>query len=497
MTWRRFELGGLLGSFFEVRADGADLRVKIGSGGRNAREQVRKQASAEAAQAELERLVAAHVAKGYVEVQPLARSALEIAATAATRAAERERLEREQAEHAAREAEAQRQAELQRLRGVVRISANPELEAQCEASPDDPMPWSVYADWLAEQGDPRGLVAAHELRGDARGAAALLALHREALCGTDLPFEVTFRHGFARAITIGNPVSRSIYALGPRAHDNREQRSPSPEYPEDIALADLVATILDAPIGRFVDEVRTGLATYGGENDWGPTLAAIARSRRGPHVRVVRLDNFGYDDYMLHYVEVGDLSPVRDLPRLEALHVRGEPTAWRDLALPQLRRLVRETCRLTRDELAQIYAMPWPELAHLDLWFGSREYGVDVELGDLAPILDGRAFPRLGHLGIVNCDLLEELIPVLARSHLLPRLYSLDLSMGTLAVAGVEQLVAHAQHFRHLAAIELADNYLDRDDAERLTAVLDNVVVGAQRVLDDDEEAQRYVAEYE
>lgn len=91
----------------------------------------------------------------------------------------------------------------------------------------------------------------------------------------------------------------------------------------------------------------------------------------------------------------------------------------------------------------------------------------------------------------MNCDMLDELVPVLARSCVLPRLYSLDLSMGTLVDPDV--LVRDAAAFRHLAALELGGNLLDGDAADRITAVLDNVVIGAQR----DDDGDRYVAEYE
>jgi uncharacterized protein (TIGR02996 family) len=484
--WRRFELGGLLGSFFEVRADGLELRVKVGSGARNAREQVRLQVSAEAARAELERLVAAHLAKGYVEVAPLPeRPAAQLASTARDRAAERDRLEREQAERDARAAEEVRLAELRRRRGIVRLCTNPELEAQCEAAADDdPSPWSVYADWLLEHSDPRGLVASHVQRGDHRGAAELLELHREALCGTAAPARFTLHHGFARALTLGNEAQR-----------------------DGGDLAAVVAMILGAPIGRFVDEVRTGLAAFGDDNSWERTLGAILDSPRAPHVRTVRFDNYDYDDCMMHWVRIGDLSRLAALPRLEAVHVRGDEVTWGTLALPTLRRFVRESCTLRLTELAQICAAPWPALEHLELWFGSRYYGVDITGHDLAPLLAGTAFPRLGHLGLVNCDLVEEMLPALAGSALLPRLYSLDLSKGTISRRGAAVLAQHAPAFRHLAAIDLTDNFLARDDAACITAVLDNVVIGPQRELDEDEPddddgdgndgAYRYVAEYE
>jgi len=475
--WRRFELGGLLGSFFEVKLEGAELRVKIGSGARNAREQVRKQPTAAAARVELERLVAAHVARGYVEVAPFAeRASPELAPLSSERRRTFDELQRERAEHSAREAEEARQAELRARRGIVAIAADRELEAQCEASPEDPAPWAIYADWLIEQSDPRGLVAQHELRGDRAGAAELFALHRETLCfSADASATFAFRHGFASGMTIGNTQRRG-----------------------GAWLSELVATLLAAPIGRFIESVRTGLSGFGSENTWQPTLAAILRSPRAAHLRELRFDNYNYDDCMMHWVDIGDLSALHALPRLESLHVRGDNVTWGELALPRLRRLVRESCTLKRPEVAQICRSSWPALEHLELWFGMRDFGCSVQISDLEPILAATAMPRLGHLGIINCELVEQLIPVLAKSRLLPQLYSLELSMGTLGEQGATLLAHHAGAFRHLASLDLSSNLLEPAASERIAAALDNVVIGPQREFDGDpEEDYRYVAEHE
>ena len=149
------------------------------------------------------------------------------------------------------------------------------------------------------------------------------------------------------------------------------------------------------------------------------------------------------------------------------------------IALPNLRTFIRESCSLRASEVEAIASADWPNLEHLEIWTGSTIDGGTVALRHLVPILAGRGLPALRHLGIVNSDLAEELVPALARSTLLGQLDSLDLSRG--AMARADALVEHAGAFRHLASLDLRKNVLAPDEIVRIRAVLDNVITTDQR----------------
>lgn len=356
------------------------------------------------------------------------------------------------------------------------VHANPVLEAECEASRDAADAWAVYADWLIAHGDIRGEIAALQAAGRAAEARRLLGTHLRELCGTDtgkLAFE--FRHGFA--------VHCSI----------------SVDRDGDDLLEDVTRMVLASPIGRFLESLRFGLAGQGDENDWGPTLHAVASSPRAAHVRALRFDLYDYLVSELSWTPFGDFTGVwPKLPALELLHIRsGAGGTLGELDLPNLVTFIRESGGLAQAELDAIVAARWPRLAHLELWFGSRMYGAEGELASIRPILAGGRLPALRHLGLVNCEFIEDAIPELARSAILPRLESLDLSKGVLARRGADALVAHAPAFRHLAAIDLDANFLSDSDLARLRDVLDNVVPGKQRERDEDDDEDdddRYAA---
>ncbi|HEY0254216.1 MAG TPA: WGR domain-containing protein, partial [Kofleriaceae bacterium] len=67
---RRFERPGIPGDFFEIRVDGPNLFVRLGPRGRETSERMRPQATPEAAAAEMQRLILAHLANDYAEVVP-------------------------------------------------------------------------------------------------------------------------------------------------------------------------------------------------------------------------------------------------------------------------------------------------------------------------------------------------------------------------------------------------------------------------------------------
>jgi uncharacterized protein (TIGR02996 family) len=359
------------------------------------------------------------------------------------------------------------------------VAPHEELEAQCLASPDSPAPWEVYADWLESRGDPRAAIAARH-----RAGGRVDRLVREQLLGiaddddveeelrgaSDHEIELDFelRFGFVRHASI------------------------KVKYDAGIELEVAVRRFLSAPVARFVDSLRFGLAAFEGDNDWAPVLRAVVESAQAPRMRALAFDDFTSEDSELSWVEYGDFSELLPrLPALEHLKIRsgGGGTLGR-LVMPAMKSFVRESGGLKRTELVEICGAQWSNLEHLEIWTGATNYGAEASCDDFERVLAARDLPRLRHLGIVNSQLSDELVPVLARSRVLPQLESLDVSRGIGAEALADALVEHAAAFRHLAAIDLSGNFLDATQVGRIREVLDNVIVVGQRVVDE----ERYVA---
>jgi hypothetical protein len=361
------------------------------------------------------------------------------------------------------------------------VRTNPELEADCLAH-DSPETWAVYADWLITENDPRGEIAQLSLAGQADAAKRVLAAHLDLLGDSTRAYDLRFRHGFARGVTI---------VRDPEHWDSTEGQ-----------LHDRLRDFLATPIGRFVDDLRFGLAGFSEANDWAPAMR-VAIELIGPRLRELRFDAWEHSQSEISWVPFGDLAFAwPQLPALELLHIKsGREGKLGVLELPRLKTLIRESGGLAEAEIQAVLdalrAGHMPMLEHLELWFGSPNYGAAGSLPMIRPILDGIGLERLRHLGIVNCSFVDDAVDALARSRILAQLDSLDLSNGTLAERGTEFLVAHAPAFRHLASIDLSHNLLVASEVAEIRAVLDNVIVVDQRERDDsddDVEGNRYVA---
>ena len=368
--------------------------------------------------------------------------------------------------------------------GTSTLPGNPELEALCRADPDNEATWAVYADWLMAHDDPRGQIAAFRMNkrateGDRAFNASRLALfghHGELLQAAEV---TAWHHGFATSV--GLKLTYDTSAI--------------------LKLGELTAALLESPVGAFVDSLRFGLAGYQSNNDWGPTIDAVARSPRAAQIRELRFDDFNANDCELSWAAFGDFSKAwSKLPALEALHIRsGAGGVLGAIKLPKLRTFVRESGGLRATEIASICDAKWPKLEHLEIWFGAADHGAEGSVDSIRKILDGGGLRSLKYLGLCNSEFVDALIGALVESKIIKQLHTLDLSKGIMASAANRAMIEHAAAFRHLAKIDLRANVLTDAEVREIVAVLPNVVATEQRgreiVEDDDDDAgDRYVA---
>ncbi|MFT3694115.1 MAG: TIGR02996 domain-containing protein [Kofleriaceae bacterium] len=341
---------------------------------------------------------------------------------------------------------------------TARCVDEPALEAECRAAPNDPEPWIVYADWLMQQGDPRGEIAAL-IRTDTAGSHALLAEHHELLFGEgETRVDITgWRHGFASSVTIKT------------------------EYDGPESLIQMTKEFLDHPISAFVDEFRFGLSSFEGENDWGPVLDEIVEWAHADHVRAMRFDDFTQDEQEISWVNPGNLSKLWQLPNLREVVIHGSDCTLGAIEAPRLSTFIRKSGGLSEQQVMEIVDAKWPALQHLEIWFGQQNYGAGGDAEMIAPILRGTNLPKLKHLGIVNCEFSLGALEILLAGKLLPRLRSLDLSSGIMWTREFDLLIANVDKLRHLESIDITDNYLSGDQVHALVRALPAIVSNDQR----------------
>jgi uncharacterized protein (TIGR02996 family) len=347
-----------------------------------------------------------------------------------------------------------------------------ELEAAILADLDAAAPYSVYADWLEQQGDPRGELIQVQLARETSSdpeletrERELLAAHANAWLGGLLdyplgpvdPVEVTWRRGFVHGATVKT------------------------SYQSDDA-AFLYRNLASRPVARFLRDLCLGAAcSHHGDPPDDVSILEALRDCPLPALRSLSIDCLGRE---LSWTHVGDVSIANaSLRELESLEIVTGRMTLGEIDLPNLRTLRLETGGLPAHVLESIAAASWPALETLVIFFGTDNYGGTCTEQHVRPILEGANLPRLTTLALCNGTFADELVPLVARSAILPRLRRLDLSKGTMGADGAKTLLRHARAFTHLEALDLSENYLPADACKRLARP--GVNVSSQKIEGD------------
>jgi uncharacterized protein (TIGR02996 family) len=366
------------------------------------------------------------------------------------------------------------------------------LEAAIRVDRDDRAAYAVYGDWLEAHGNPLGGVIAHSLAGKSPTGKQLAKL---GLPGEQLA-TVAWRCGMWDVLRLEN------------AADWMDDKFNA------IALARAMFAMVPCAALR---ELRLGVLRW--EHNWEdvPAVLGEAAEHAWAHdLQSLVLGDVGRDIDMAHHVigVVGKLISGA-FPKLRSLVLHSSEQTWRGkaaktfgfarLALPELESLTIETCSLTKPRVKELLAAELPKLTKLELWFGMKQFGATAALRDIAPILDGTAFPHLTSLGLCNTEHACDLADALPHGKLAPQLVRVDLSKGTLDDDAAETLAANAAAFPKLEQLDVSRSFLTSAAIARLGRAFGKrvtIVAEDQRFdPDDDDEGRademRYVAVYE
>lgn len=451
--------------FWEIHQEGDQYTVRYGKIGTNGQSQTKTFADEAKAQKEAEKVTKSKVKKGYVLV----------------------------AEEAAVDAPAVDPATGGR---------NPELEAAIIANYEDEEAWSVYADWLGTEGDVRGELInlatqlakgpnpqiekrcaeieeahLHEWMGP-----SLAKIYKKAQGEEEFDFFLkwTWERGFLKEAKVNVPYDWE----GPSAVTTLNQ-------------------IIQSPGSRFLRSLAFGLldmGDYEGETNTYLGIQAITRSGKVPSLRHLHIGAFEYPDQTeISWTSVGDVDKVYPVfPNLEFLHVQGGGIGLGKLKHAKLKKLRLETGGLPGDAIKSLMKADLPELEVLEAFFGDRYYGSEGNVEMIQPLLDGKVFPKLKSLGLMNSQFANEIAAALPGSAILKRVEALDLSLGTLTDTGARHLVDNADAFRHLKTINLDQSFVSNEVCEELQAALSNDVtlhLNSQDNAEDDDDTYCSVSE--
>lgn len=336
------------------------------------------------------------------------------------------------------------------------------LEARIEVAPDDAAPAAAYAKWLKQHGNPHAELITAQLEG--RDFKAVLDRHAETFLG---PLT-----GFRRDRVLRDDAERSRWKDEKRGYalewkngffarlelrwDDEKGQDPAHDLKQVLAL----------PTARVLRDLRLGpLPARGRTMTAQRALDALAATQAPSRLRSLFLTNLARWDWS--DTNTGDFGAVHHLfPKLQQLTLNaGTIQLGANTSLPALETLSIQTHALTRRALADVLSLKAPKLKRLSLWFGRASRGSTATLDGLAAILDGTRFPKLVHLGLMNCEWVGDAVRVLPTSKVLRQLESLDLSMGCLTDDDVAAMQEHRAAFARLEHLNLHDNGLSKKAA--------------------------------
>lgn len=377
-------------------------------------------------------------------------------------------------------AEADKKIREKTSKGYAEVASAAPKQAAATTSED----WAVRADRLQSQGDPWGRRIALEMAREAaegpekrkfvKDLDALEAEQGERLFGAEL-LVLKRAKGFDKGARLEWKYGYVVRA-----------RVACPDYDyEGPAIPGILQALVKSPAAEFLADLTVGLFGHEGEGINGvASLIAAGGERR--ELTKLFLGDFSRDDQEISWVHHGELEPLWSItPKLQTLRLRGAGMQLGKFEHPSLQRLEIETGGLPIASVRSLAAAKLPELRHMEVWFGRRDYGGTNDITALAPMFTGEGLPKLSHLGLQNSEMADEIVVELARSKLLAQVGSLDLSMGVMRAAGARALIDNAARFKHLKSINLDENYIPYDLHAPLQKALGKALqLGRQRAPD-------------
>ncbi|MFN6486816.1 MULTISPECIES: STM4015 family protein [unclassified Nostoc] len=261
------------------------------------------------------------------------------------------------------------------------------------------------------------------------------------------------------------------------------------EYDNEEDLPSQISRLLQEPNANKLEALIFGLWAEAYERDSSDIVQTLVDAKKYlTNLKAVFIGDIAYDECEISWIQQSDISPIlQAYPKLEILQVRGgdglhfSPPVRHN----RLKALIVETGGLSRDTVAHICNMNLPALEHLELWFGSEDYGGDCWVEDIHPILFEDKFPNLTYLGLRNSQFTDEIANAIVTSPIINSISVLDLSMGTLSDAGAEELL-NCEAINYLDILNVSESFLSQEMIEKLSGLDVHVLANSQKKEDED-----------
>jgi hypothetical protein len=183
-----------------------------------------------------------------------------------------------------------------------------------------------------------------------------------------------------------------------------------------------------------------------------------------PKLKHLFLGDIVGEECEISWIVQTDMTPLlKAYPKLESLTIRGaESLTFGPMSHDGLRELTIQAGGLPATVIHEIAAARLPNLERLELWLGTEDYGGNATVEDLQPLLSGRQFPKLKHLGLCNSEIQDEVAGIVANAPVVDGLETLNLALGTLGDEGAKALLA-SPAIKKLKKLDLHHHFVSKD----------------------------------
>jgi hypothetical protein len=262
---------------------------------------------------------------------------------------------------------------------------------------------------------------------------------------------------------------------------------------EGVTISDLLEALVRDPqagnikeliIGQFDSEVS--------ESSFEVVDKLVSLKHDLKNLKALFIGEMTYEECEISWINQTDITPVlKAYPELEHLQIRGgEGLSFSDLQHDNLTTLIIETGGMPPNVVQEVNAARLPKLQKLELWLGSENYGFASKIEDFTPILSGKQFPQLTHLGLMDSELQDEIAFAIASAPVVNQLKVLDLSKGTLTDKGGEAL-ANSALIRNLQYLNLRHHFMSEGMMAKLKTL--NISINMDDRQEEEDEDYRFV----
>lgn len=187
------------------------------------------------------------------------------------------------------------------------------------------------------------------------------------------------------------------------------------DYDDKDPVTSQIETFANDPKVGEVRALVIGAWSFDGGDSTEVVEALIAQKDKLAGLEALMLGDITYEENEISWIEQTDLGPLlAAYPNLVHFQCRGG-TSLRlsKLKSDKLKTLIVESGGLATDVIRDVIKAELPNLEHLELWLGSPDYGFTAGIHDLRPVLSGKNWPKLRHLGLRDSVLANDIAKAL------------------------------------------------------------------------------------